>query len=255
MSSPVNSLDRAAALPQGNEAGQDAARLAHELANLLDGSLRHLGLALGQLQHHAQQTAQDEADALHRLHTAQSAMHQMAELLRRWMHDHRRQAPELFRQSWSLRDTVDHAVRLLAPAAQMRGIHLLIRLQPHAAQLPAGPLYPVIANALRNSIDALVQGPAAAAGKQIDLHADIHGEELRLQVADNGPGLPTKLVNEQGIFQFDGNTTKRDGHGVGLLLCREVVQALRGRLELSNRRDVRGAQLILIVPLSALEQE
>ena len=66
------------------------ARLVHELANLLDGSLRNVGLAMSDLSDvveapHKSSDAIDDA-LLQHLDIAQSGMQQMAPLLRRWMH-------------------------------------------------------------------------------------------------------------------------------------------------------------------------
>src|SRR4051812_29047992 len=68
-----------------------AALLAHELANLLDGGLRNLGLALSRLRdapsHAALSPNGPPADAenlLRRLEAANDAMRQMAALIQRW---------------------------------------------------------------------------------------------------------------------------------------------------------------------------
>jgi len=129
-------------------AGSDA--LAHELANLLDGSLRHLGLAISKLREPTPETGDD---LLPRLEAANTAMQQMAKLIHRWMRAD--QTPgRLFDQMRTIGEAVQHAVTLMAPAASMRDIEVRVTLQREAAQLPAGPIYPVIANALRNSIEA-----------------------------------------------------------------------------------------------------
>ncbi|HEV2213524.1 MAG TPA: sensor histidine kinase, partial [Gammaproteobacteria bacterium] len=55
---------------------------------------------------------------------------------------------------------------------------------------------------------------------------------LRLDVADAGPGMPAEVL-EHALLPF--YSTKQTGSGLGLPLCREIVEAHGGRLSLANR--------------------
>ena len=61
----------------------DPARLAHELNNLLDGSLRHIGLAIRSLRT-ASQGGPTDPQALERLDTASAALRQRADRIHAW---------------------------------------------------------------------------------------------------------------------------------------------------------------------------
>jgi signal transduction histidine kinase len=53
-------------------------------------------------------------------------------------------------------------------------------------------------------------------------------------VADAGPGMPGEVL-EQALLPF--YSTKQAGSGLGLPLCREIVEAHGGRLSLANRQS------------------
>ena len=57
---------------------------------------------------------------------------------------------------------------------------------------------------------------------------------MRLDVADAGPGMPGEVL-EQALLPF--YSTKQAGSGLGLPLCREIVEAHGGRLSLANRQS------------------
>jgi len=201
-------------------------RFAHELANLLDGSLRNLGLAISSLDDASQQ----DDHLLNRLQVANTAMHHMAELIHRWMRSSSSPG-NLYHQARTLGETVDHAVRLLMPAAQRRQIDLHVHLDPSIATLPAGPVYPVIANALRNSIEAIGRKDGESAAIQLEVQRV--DDTIELTITDTGPGLDPALTDAEGRFNF-GMTTRPEGHGLGLLLCQDIAREMGGHIELTN---------------------
>ena len=238
----------------GPISGRDSpAGLAHELANLLDASMRNLHLAITSLRDTAPDIARhgDADDPIARLDTVSQAMRQMTDLLRNWMS--RRIAAGQWRQhSHSLAEAIEHALRLLRPAAEAIGVELRASISDAAANLPAGPIYPVIANGVRNSIEAIGTRGREAAAKPalVEVRANVEADRVSVTVLDTGPGLDDSLLDEHGRFRF-GTTTKSGGHGLGLSLSRNVAHALRGSLAMSNRPGG-GAELSLAFPVAAL---
>jgi two-component system sensor histidine kinase KdpD len=89
------------------------------------------------------------------------------------------------------------------------------------------------------------------AGSRIGLAAGVQGDHLEVRVTDDGPGLPEGL--EDRIFDKftrGEQESARPGVGLGLAICRAIVQAHGGRIRAANRPDG-GAQFSFTLPLGA----
>lgn len=84
----------------------------------------------------------------------------------------------------------------------------------------------VLLNLLKNAIDAMREVPAANRKLRIDAEIDLDGM-LRFRVSDRGCGL-----GEEGAAQLFTPlyTTKADGLGMGLAICRSIIEYHAGRL-------------------------
>jgi len=234
-------------------------RFAHELSNLLDGSMRNVALVRslmhandGDEVHDAGAAAED--DVLKRLQTAEQGMRQMAGLIKDWM-SQRHIGEGLIGATTppdgeTLGDAINHARELHHPAAAALGIEITVHVSADAARLPAGAVFPVLANGLRNSIEAISADPrrGGRAGV-VEVRAQLQTGQVRLSISDNGPGLSRQVFDTGGIFRF-GKTTKPGGHGIGLTLCRDIAANLGGALRLTNRDDG-GALLTLTYPVGS----
>jgi len=118
-----------------------------------------------------------------------------------------------------------------------KGIELVLSPFLELERLPrnvtSGGLASVIGNLIDNAVDALVShGTRGKKFIRLDLHYE--GEELVLEVEDNGPGIPDHLLN---IMFQEGFTTKSGHQGIGLSLVKSYVEVNGGRIEAQRGRE------------------
>ncbi|MBM7036334.1 sensor histidine kinase [Vibrio ulleungensis] len=105
-------------------------------------------------------------------------------------------------------------------------------------------------NAIASGLSNLVINAIQIAGKesQIDVYARAVGDEIRISVQDNGPGVPAEL---QSKIMEPFYTTRSQGTGLGLAVVQMVARAHNGRLELESREG-EGACFTLSLPVAEL---
>ena len=99
----------------------------------------------------------------------------------------------------------------------------------------------VLMNLIRNAGDAV----ARELGGMLILSAWRTDENVYIQVADNGPGIPH--ADADHIFELF-YTTKGHGTGVGLYVCKQLVSGWGGEIHLANEQG-KGARFTFSVPL------
>lgn len=85
-------------------------------------------------------------------------------------------------------------------------------------------LQQVAVNLLRNALEA-VEGREPP---RVMLRLSQYGPSIRMEVEDNGPGIPPEVLER--LFE-PFQSTKADGMGIGLSICRAIVEAHDGTLE------------------------
>jgi signal transduction histidine kinase len=97
----------------------------------------------------------------------------------------------------------------------------------------------VFLNLLQNAAEAIE-------GTGIILVASrLNGRLAEIRIEDDGPGIPDELLDK--IFD-PFFTTKREGTGLGLPICRNIVQDHGGELIVQSERG-RGAVLLIRLPV------
>jgi nitrogen fixation/metabolism regulation signal transduction histidine kinase len=97
----------------------------------------------------------------------------------------------------------------------------------------------LLINLVRNAVDASLEtGGAVKSGWTQN------NGKLDVWVTDEGPGLASTANLFVPFF-----TTKTEGSGIGLVLSRQIAEAHGGTLTLENRRDLRGCEARLRLPL------
>jgi two-component system sensor histidine kinase KdpD len=86
-------------------------------------------------------------------------------------------------------------------------------------------------------------------GSTVTLSAAIVADRLKISVSDDGPGLP--LGREEAVFQKFTRGERESatpGVGLGLAICRAIIESHQGKIVAANRPDG-GAEFIITMPL------
>jgi two-component system NtrC family sensor kinase len=103
-------------------------------------------------------------------------------------------------------------------------------------------LFQVVMNLVGNAIDALEE----RGGGRVFIGTERAGDEIRIRVRDDGPGVPPD-VRERIFAPFFTTKAPGKGTGLGLAIGREIAALHGGRLELLSP-DGGGAEFVLSVP-------
>lgn len=222
--------------------------LTHDLANLLDGSLRCLLLARRSME--AAPPAMELDAARKQIETVFGALQRMAELVHSAMCGAGAISPAAqhwVRRAVTLQESITHAADVLTPEAGQHGVRLDVRIAEDAASLPAGPLYTVLLNGMRNALESIIRAqaehpPLPGQAGHIEVIADCTPVNaagvttLRIEIRDDGRGIASTEDARRALDY--GYTTKPGGTGgVGLALARDVVREVGGAIELLPRED------------------
>ncbi|MCR5872187.1 MULTISPECIES: PAS domain S-box protein [unclassified Sphingomonas] len=138
---------------------------------------------------------------------------------------------------------VEEATRLAMTGARERGVRALKDLDPDArlALVDRVQIQQVLVNLIRNAVEALGDMPVRDVTIATRLQAD---GMIRVEVSDTGPGIDPAIRPRL----FDAfNTNKPDGLGLGLSICRTIVEAHGGRID-ANPRSGGGTVLWFTIP-------
>jgi signal transduction histidine kinase len=119
----------------------------------------------------------------------------------------------------------------IAPEAQARQVTVQVEMaQPGAVACAPGILTSIVSNLLRNAIKYVGDAPR----RRVTVRALPVGRVVRLEVEDNGPGLPEALG--QQIFQpyVRGAGSREPGIGLGLATVKKITEAHGGRIDVRS---------------------
>ena len=233
--------DEQALASQAAGAEVSVGQLAHELNSLLDGSIRCVAQALKSIDAAGEMGVLTPDAVAVKLRNAQEAMRQMAELLDRTRAGDAAVAT-LFDQRIPLAQGVPRLIAVHRELAEASAVRVKATIAAAVRQLPIGPLGPVIANGLRNAIEACA-APGVSPRRVEMVITSESGQELVIAIRDTGDGVPSDLRR--------GETTKPHGRGLGLALSQQIVGDLGGTLHLSNAPQG-GAVFEARIPLERL---
>jgi PAS domain S-box-containing protein len=158
----------------------------------------------------------------------------------------------LFNQSTKTRmmtplgDVIAETRELHADEAARRSVQIDIDIAPDVPPVAFDPvqIQQVLINLLRNGMEAM---DAATEERVLRLRVYHEADSVRTEVSDNGPGIELPGRMFEPFF-----TTKENGMGIGLAICRSIVEAHGGQLWAENN-STSGATFTFALPVAATD--
>ena len=120
-------------------------------------------------------------------------------------------------------------------------------------EVNADQLGKAIDGVLKNAMYAVLRkAEQVAYSPEIYLGLKVNGDQLDITIRDNGTGIDEKIKDK--IFApFFTTKTTGEAAGVGLYLCREIVQNHRGRIEVESQKG-EYTQFLISLPIYSFKQ-
>ncbi len=226
-------------------------RLARQRARFAAAAAHELKTPLAGLQLHAEMLADDLGDAEHRSRYA-AVVSAEAERLGRVVGNMldlarlERASPGVTPRPGNLGAAV--ATRVERQTARLANAGVAIELEVESDLPPALFDPDGLAQILDNLLDNAEKHSRAVAGRRIRITVSCERDTFRVEVADNGPGIPRS--QRRAVFRpFDRaeGAVGKPGLGLGLAVARSLARAQGGELELASS-DKPGATFVLTVP-------
>ncbi len=143
----------------------------------------------------------------------------------------------------NLRDPLDDAIRNLEPLLEETNTRLVIRRLPEVAIVP-GLMRQVFQNLLTNAVRYRGESPPV-----VVIEARQTKTAWRISVTDNGIGIdPEYRERIFEPFQQLAHSTPKYGTGIGLTLCKRIIERHNGDIWLCGRHKKGGARFVIELP-------
>jgi signal transduction histidine kinase len=194
-----------------------------------------------------------DADALDVLETAAHSVRRLAEDLldvARGTSGHMRVQRERYA---SIAPLIAGVIEAYEPAASQKGITILSDLNKRSGpvEVDADRIQQIVSNLLSNAIRF------TPAGGRIEVHCGRHGDGVKLVVRDSGKGIAAEALPHvfERYWQAAPALHGDSGLGLGLSICRLLIELHGGQIKAMSEGEDCGATIIVWLPLAAKDAE
>ncbi len=227
-----------------SEMTQMGSTLAHELNQPLTAIVNYLQASRRLLQNQAGAVSPRVDEALDK---AVAQADRAGQIIRRLRDFVRKHEPE--RQRENLNAVVQEALALALVGVKTAGVISHVNLDPAmpAAHIDKVQIQQVVLNLVRNAVEAMAQSPR----RVLTIETEDQDREAVVRVTDTGMGMSPEVAAR--LFE-PFLTTKTTGMGIGLSICRSIIEAHGGRIWAVPSPDS-GTIFAFSVPTGQSEEE
>jgi hypothetical protein len=160
------------------------------------------------------------------------------------------------RQPSQAKAIVEDAVELASIELRRRNVAIQHYVAQRLPDIHCDPILieQVLLNLLKNAAEAIDSAQMPASRRHIELrviprYSPEEGGVIEFSVTDMGPGLPDEVIARLYEAFF---STKAEGMGIGLSLCRSIIESHRGRIKaqnLYNGLQITGCRFAFTLPV------
>ena len=212
--------------------GEMASSVAHELNQPLTAITNYCNGMVTRVENNAI----DKGDLIAALQKTARQAERAGQIIRRIRAFVKRSEPQ--RQNSSAQAIVEDAVDLAGIELRRRNVAIQTYIAQRLPPLMVDPILieQVVLNLLKNAAEAIDEARLPTPRRRIELrvvprHTEDEGEVIEFTVTDKGPGLKDEVIARVYEAFF---STKVDGLGIGLSLCRTIIESHRGRIRATN---------------------
>lgn len=231
--------------------GEMASSVAHELNQPLAAIANYCNGMLSRLRSHQLR----EEDLLKALEKTSHQAHRAGQIIQRIRTFVKRSEPN--RTLADVEVIVGEALELAELELRRRNVRLSHYVAARLPKVMADPILieQVLINLMKNAGEAIDQAGRPSTQRNVELRViprQIDGRNaIEFAIQDSGPGLPQEIMGQIFDAFF---TTKKEGMGIGLKLCRTIVESHQGRLQaenIYNGPDIIGSRFSFWIPVAS----
>ena len=222
--------------------GEASAEFAHDLRNPLTIVMGYCDLLFSQLRGVEQPPGLDDGETLDHLQVIEENVKRCYQLAEMWQKTGKQGVDRT--ETVALDELLREIVKSVEPLTLFGHEAVRYDLKVDAVQVKVdrAQLLRALHNIVTNAIHAVPERDG-----RIAIHCTAEGDNARVEITDNGSGIPEQLLER--VFEPHFTTKPSDkGTGLGLSITRKIIEEHRGRIRITSQPE-HGTTVTIHLPL------